>query len=316
LLIQSIAENYGLNVKSLTLIDSHFGTEIYLLKSDGGDFIVKSLPMYADGIFAEGDVTEHLHNSGINVARLLKTADGKYAVRTDELQYHVQDFIHGETLAVNTAPDWFMEHEADALGRIHKSLKSYGGMKISFGADFFTRTEACGALDYYAGLLSGEEDDGTISELEERIRHLKRIADISIDAGRMTYAKSHGDYHIGQIIAHDNALTVIDWTSACILPSSLEIMTSYVSSDPACKDGIIDSDRLKRYIDIYAKHADISAYDLEIMPFVLYFQQIMCHYTPPYSAVAAAYKPMCRLINSFTSWLYENAESLSRELVK
>lgn len=51
-----------------------------------------------------------------------------------------------------------------------------------------------------------------------------------------------------------------------------------------------------------------------MMPYVLYFQQIMCHYAPPYDNIPDEYKPLCKLINNYTNWLYENVETLSDEL--
>jgi len=316
LLNKLIVENYGLIVRELTLIDSHFGTEIFLLKTNENDYIVKSIPSYVEGIENEGSVTEYLLDCGIKAARLLKTTDGNYAVKTDGTQFHVQEFIDGETLALNTAPGWFLEKSAVTLGKIHKSLKGYGALETNFGVDFFTPATANGAMEYHVNLLSRQNDDGTISEIEERICHLKRIAEFEFDTDKMTYAKSHGDYHIGQIITKGRELTVIDWTSACNLPAALEIMVSYTTSDPACRNGEVNADRLKRYINDYAKYAEVNEYDLEIMPYTLYFQQILCHYTPPYSEIANGYKPMCSLINAFTAWLYKNAELLSRELCR
>ena len=66
----------------------------------------------------------------------------------------------------------------------------------------------------------------------------------------------------------------------------------------------------------YSKYFTLNNYDIQIMPYILYFQQLMCHYEPPYSNVADTYKPMCNLINNFTKWLYENVEIASNELCK
>jgi len=40
LLKELIQDNYSLEVKSLALLDSHFGTEIYLLESNDNKYIV------------------------------------------------------------------------------------------------------------------------------------------------------------------------------------------------------------------------------------------------------------------------------------
>jgi hypothetical protein len=51
-----------------------------------------------------------------------------------------------------------------------------------------------------------------------------------------------------------------------------------------------------------------------MMPYLYYFQQLMCHYPPPYDDVPVPYQPICGLINKTTKWLYENVGRLSEEL--
>jgi hypothetical protein len=79
-------------------------------------------------------------------------------------------------------------------------------------------------------------------------------------------------------------------------------------------DGKIDTIGLKKYIGHYLKSFSLNNYDIQMMPYILYFQQLMCHYSPPYSNVPDTYKPICKLINSFTNWLYLNVKNLSKEL--
>ena len=135
-----ITENYGIYVNELLLIDSHFGTEVFIAETEKGKFIVKTLPLYVKGVENEGFITNFLINQGISVAKLLRTNNGQYHVKTDEIQFHVQDYIEGKTLAVNTAPEWFIEKSAYVLGQIHNVLKNYENLDISFGKEFFTKS--------------------------------------------------------------------------------------------------------------------------------------------------------------------------------
>ncbi|MDF2542463.1 MAG: kinaselike protein [Herbinix sp.] len=312
-----ISNNYDLEVKNLSLIDHHFGTEVFLAETSKGKFIVKTLPLGIVGMENEGHITEYLLNNDISVARLLKANNGMYHIETDNLQFHIQEYIQGETLRVNTAPSWFIEKSAHLIGKIHYALNNYSELKTSFGLDFFNDDNVNGSIRYYSEMLNEankQKDDSLIYALEERLKHLKRISTFVIDVDKLTYSNSHGDFHIGQIITNNENLTVIDWTSASKLPICLEVITSYVTSDPECKSGQIDSNRLKRFIDNYSKYFSLSSYDVEIMPYLLYYQQLMCHYTPPYRNVADSYKPICELINNFTNWLYHKVDTLSKEL--
>jgi Ser/Thr protein kinase RdoA (MazF antagonist) len=314
-----IIENYGMEAKSILLIDSHFGTEIFLAETDRGKFVVKTLPLYVKGMENEGRITNYLYNNGINVAQLLKTNNGQYHVKTSEIQFHVQEFIEGKTLSVNTAPVWFLQKSAHILGKIHNILKNYRNLDTSFGEDFFKKSNVMKTINYYTQLLakaSDENNTSLIPDLEERLRHLERIALFDIQANKLTYSNSHGDFNIGQIITNNEDITVIDWTSASKLPVCLEVIVSYTTEDPSCMNGKIDINGLRKYIQDYSRYFTLNDYDIQIMPYILYFQQLMCHYEPPYSNVADTYKPICNLINNFTKWLYENVEILSNELCK
>ncbi len=136
-----------------------------------------------------------------------------------------------------------------------------------------------------------------------------------IDTERLTYANSHGDYHIGQIIEKNHDITVVDWNSVCKLPIYLEIITSYVFASPSCADGVIDADGLISYIGHFTKHLPLGEYDIKAMPFVLYFWHCMCNYRPDELAdMPESYRPIAELINKVLKWLYEHAEELSEGL--
>lgn len=312
-----ISDNYDIKINNMSLIDSHFGTEIFLAKTDKDRFIVKTLPLYVGDIENEGYITDFLFNKGFNVARILKTNNGMYHVKTNELQFHIQTFIEGETLAVNTAPKWFMQKSAHTLAKIHKTLKDYGNLKTNFGGDFFTKSNVMKTIKYYTEFLAKtieENDTALIFDIEERLKHLKRISLFDICVDKLTYSNSHGDFHIGQILTDREELAVIDWTSASKMPICLEVIVSYTTEDPACMHGKIDSTGLINYIKNYSKYFSLNDYDIQMMPYILYFQQLMCHYQPPYSNVPNTYKPICNLINNFTNWLYENIEALANDL--
>lgn len=314
-----LLEHYGMEVKNLKLICSHFGIEIFLIETDKGKYIVKTLPLDAGGIENEGYITDYLYNNDINVPRLLKTNSDIYHVKTDKMQVYVREFVEGETLQVSTAPEWFLEKSACTLGKINKVLKDFGELKTNFGEGFFQISNVIGSKNYYSQQLNeaiDKKDLSLVSSLKERIKHLEKISSFNIDVSKLTYANSHGDFYIGQIITNNKNLTVIDWDSACKLPVSLEVIMSYVSEDPECRYGKIDSNRLKQYIAYYLKYFSLNPYDIKMMPYVLYFQQIMCHYAPPYDNIPDDYKPLCKLVNNYTNWLYENVETLSDELCK
>lgn len=314
MLSKLISDNYTLELKELKLIDSHFGTKIFLAQTNKGKYIVKTLPSGSEDMENEGHITEYLYNNGISVPRLLKTNIGTYHVETEKFQFHIQEFIEGETLKVNTAPEWFLEKSANIIGKVHNVLKDYRKLKTNFDGVFFDKSNVKGSINHYSEKLNDSIKVNDKKLISERIDHLERILLFDIDPSKLTYSNSHGDFHIGQIIADSENLTVIDWTAACRLPVCLDIITPYVFSSPECRDGKINGDGLKRFISNYSKYFSLNDYDIKIMPYLFYYQQIICGYSPPYDGIPETYIPICKLINNFTKWLYENVETLSKEL--
>lgn len=307
-------------VLDIKLLDKHFGTEIYLINTDKGKYIVKALPLYMKNVKNEGKLTEYLYNNELNVARFLKSKENTYVVKTSEFQFTVQQFIEGETLSFNTAPDWVMKKSAEFLGRSASLLKDYGELSLRFGKGFCkSKTARRKMCDYKKELVRAKKcnDFETIPIWEEQIRHLKRISKICIDTEKLTYTNSHGDYHIGQIIVNEQDITVIDWSSACCLPICLDVITSYAFSSPACAEGMIDATGLKRYINLFTEKFPLTDYDVKMMPYMFYFWHCMCNYRPDeYADMADGYKTLADLIRKLLNWLYDNVEELSEQLIK
>ncbi len=315
-----IENNFNLNVSDIKLLDKHFGTKLYLVSTDVGKYIVKVLPLYIENVKNEGEVTEYLYNHGLKVARFMKSNDDAYVVKTPEFQFTVQQFIEGESLPVNTAPDWFISKSAEFLGQTALLLKDYESLSLRFGKNFFAvKTVRRKMWQYKKELVRAKKakEMNIVPIWEEQIRHLKRISKFHIDTQKLTYANSHGDYHIGQAIIHNNDFTVIDWSSACRLPICLDVITSYVFSSPSCATGEIDADGLKKYIKQFTEKFPLTEYDIKAMPYVLYFWHCMCNYRPDELAdIPDSYKSIAKLISNFLNWLYENVDELSEQLLQ
>jgi len=317
MLLESIRKNYSLKIESLDLLDSHFGTEIYLLRTENKKFIVKSLPSLHANLEGEGKVTDFLRERGISVARVLKTNGGSYSVRMDDTQFHVQDFIEGETLAVNTAPAWFLTKSAQTLGRVHQALMDYPPLERAFDERFFDKLNVLGKKAFLTELLNSDEakvNDTLRAEILGQMKHADKIASFDIDFTKLTFANSHGDFYIGQVITNGDSFTVIDWSSVCNLPICIELMMSYAYAAPECADGTINAAGLREYIQQYSTYSPLSEYDLKIMPYLFYWHQFMTNYTPPFSEVPPSYKTISKLINNLMDWLYYNAGTLASEL--
>jgi Ser/Thr protein kinase RdoA (MazF antagonist) len=301
-LIGLIKEYYGLTPLSYKQIEGQF-CDIYIMDTGSDKYVVKSLPeQFAPCMEQEGHLTKYLFDSDIKVARVLKTRDEKYHVKTDDELFHVQEYIDGIHWKPNTAPDWLVASIADMLGEIHHALKDYPTLHSGMGDDYLNR----GILDWAMKHYTYDA---------ERMAHLKRISQFDIDKNKLTYSNSHGDFHIGQIITQGQNLTAIDWTSASRIPICYEVINSYVFASPESKDGAISIEGLKRHIDRYLKHFTLNDYDIAMMPYVLYFQNMIMHYSPPYDDIPSAYQPICDFLCKLTTWLYNHVDELAHALL-
>lgn len=319
MLTEIITANYDLEIQNIKRLDEHFGTEIFLIEASCGQYLLKTLPLDRENTENEGRITEYLHQNGVPVAKFLKTIHGAYISKTTEKQFHIQEFIEGETLAVNTAPDWFLEKSAQMLGKIQRVLKDYPKLPTSFDGDFFQKSTAFGAKQFYTDKLESAvetKDKQLQQEIEEKLKHIERVSTFSFDVSKLTYVNSHGDYYIGQIIVSNRDLVVIDWTSASFLPACFEVFMSYTYADPLCCNGEICTQKFKKYWNEYLKHSSfiLNDYDIKMMPYFLYYYLCFCSFTPPYSEIPNTYKAINTLSNNLMNWLYENVDRISTEL--
>ena len=317
-----IERHYNLQVSSLQLMDKHFETEIYTAETTGGKYLVKVMPLFYQNIESEGVIAGYLAQHGLRVARFLPNKEGSWVTRCAENQFTVQEFVEGKTLALNSAPEWFLEKAADYLGKTTVALKDYGPLPMPFDKNFFAPGNALRKKRQYLEEQKSAQPN-LVPIYEEQIHHLERIAQFHIDTDRLTYTNSHGDFHIGQAIVKDRDITVVDWACACRLPICLDIATCYAFASPRCCEGTVDAEGLCRFIRIYTKHAPFTPYDIQALPYVMYFWYCICNYSPAeLSSIAASdhlaenYQPIAVLIQRLLRWLFVHVDELSKELME
>ena len=316
-----ISDNYGIQINDLKLFTEHFGTEIFIIQTTIGKFVVKTLPVndYNARMENEGYITEFLRENNINVPKILKSLNNMYCVSNDKIQFHVQEFIEGENYQLNTASELFLEESACIIGKIHSVFKNFKELHVlhEFSKNFFNNSGIDKVKQNFNERLEEsyiQKNYSLIPLLKDRIKHLEKISTFNIDGNRLTYSNGHGDYRLGNMIINNGKITVIDWTNSCKLPICFDVIKSYVYSSPECKNGLISSDGLKRYIENYSRYNNLSEYDIQIMPYLYYYHQLQCNYSPPYDDIPETYMPVCKLIINVTNWLYDNVENLSNKL--
>jgi len=279
-------------------------------------------------VYDEVKISKFLDNKGIPIAKFYMTIDGVYIWEYRNRVFHLQTYIEGNTYKMNAAPQWLINDSAMYLGKIHQELKVYPLMDDGFGESFFSGWDVDTSIELYKNMLV-KSDNIKNESIKIRIREdlkfklsiLPKIAKIKFNYERFSVLNSHGDYSTIQIVCGAEKINaIIDFTSACSLPICWEVIRSYTYSDPKCIDGReIDIENLIDYLKIYLKQNSLNAYDIEMMPYLFYYQLVRSTFGyKQYILLSPNNKDeliqfafwrtnMCR-------WLDKNVELLSKEL--
>ncbi len=130
--IKNILEtNFDIDIRTVSFIDSHFGTEIYEVHAAKAKYFVKKFPPQMEGVENESDITDFLFSHGINVPVFLKTRSNNGAFCCDDFKLTVQAFAAGEKSEINTASGDFLFAQAELLGKINSVLAGYRGLPLN-----------------------------------------------------------------------------------------------------------------------------------------------------------------------------------------
>ncbi|AKN33859.1 aminoglycoside phosphotransferase [Clostridium carboxidivorans P7] len=323
---QIIEKNYDVGIiKNINPILEGASSECFHIITENGDYIFKDIEMiFMNHPDKEPLINNMLSENEVPVSEFYKTRNGEYLLEYQGHIFHLQSFIKGKILEVNTAPEWFMKESAEMLGKIHKALEGISSLSSGIGKEFFNFiTPKAAKISYEKSLniaLKHGENQNVI-DLKYRISLLDKIKSIKLQMDRFTYKNTHGDYFISQIICGENCINaIIDFTSACVHPACFELIRSYSYADPKCIDGKIDYDNLVKYIKDYTKYSKLSTYDIKMMAYLYYYQLAVCDYFSQYYESNNSNKSvLCHYAHWSTMlcrWFEENIEELTDKLKK
>jgi hypothetical protein len=268
----------------------------------------------------ESELNKHLISKGINVPKLYYTTTGNHIIYNNGFMYILYEFIDGKMYDLNTASEWYLTKQVQTLGQIQNALKDYKQLPLLFGPgqDFFTKEKYLKNEKLILEKINQADkknDKTLIAALNERLKHIKRVSDFEIDCDKLTFVNSHGDFYLNQIIVRNNELVTMDWSHPRYLPACNEVMMSYLYAAPECKDGKITINKFKPYLCEFLKYTPLNRYDMQIMPYLMYYYCVFCSFTPPYDDLPNDYFNIANHTDKAANWLFSNVESLSSEIV-
>ncbi|MCL2664014.1 MAG: phosphotransferase [Defluviitaleaceae bacterium] len=316
-----IENKYEKKIINAKIIADHGFSQVYLIETPAEKFALKVVGETNPDFYEnEHELVYFLMSNGISVPKIFPAADGNFFVRVNGSAYVLYEYIEGTTFGLNSAPDWFLTEQARLTGKIQTALKHYGDTSHdkSFGQDSFSSEGFERAKKNIAAKINGAEEKNDkllAAALRERSRHIETVSGFRFDCGRLTYVPSHGDLYINHfLLARRGDLVVIDWARPKHWPACFEIFMSYVYAAPECKSGEIDAKKFAPVLREFLNFTELNLYDLQTMPFFLYFYCVFCSFTPPYDNLPEDYKKIAALTDNLANWLQVNAETLSGEL--
>ena len=320
-----VKQQYGLEVYESKKLAIGAGSNTYFLRTDAGKFILKNASASEiNNPQNEPALCEHLLRKGLPVSEFVRNLSGEYLWSHDGAVYHMQKYVEGETLDWHTAGDALLDESAQTLAKIHVALEDYPALPVGIGEGFFRHMTPGSALQLYKKSYKYAKSIGDAASaegLDFRIALMKRFTVPPIRLDLLTRKNTHGDYFISQLICGENKINaVIDWTTACVHPVVWEIIRSYIYAAPECANGEINHARLVAYAAQYLKHASLTAYDIQMMPYVFYYQIAVCDYYNQYYQSTAGnrdiYLRQAILSTKLMRWFDKNIDELSAMMVK
>ena len=117
-----IERQYGFTVETVKRLKTGAGSDAYLIETGEGNYILKDITVNEmNNPKTEPALVQFLQSKGIPVALFVRNKHGGYVYENEGKIYHLQNYIEGETLELNSAPEWFMTQSAQMLGKIHRA---------------------------------------------------------------------------------------------------------------------------------------------------------------------------------------------------
>jgi len=247
----------------------------------GGAFILKEFPArYTPGdVRHEPVLNRYLAERGFPVGFFLATREGPFIWVYRDRVFHLQEYVEGNIAAQNQAPPWLLSASGRLLGRLHAILDGFGELRRGFPETWFAldvgvHVERYGALIEAAEALPpGQTRDRVVHDLRYKSNLLPGLARMPFVPGDLTYRNSHGDYHVSQLICGEDAIrAVIDFSGACNLPATWEVIRSFTLAAPSCREARIEVAELVDYVKSYvAGGGRLDTVDLAAMPYLYLF---------------------------------------------
>ncbi len=298
------------------------GEKYYFLKEFQSSFL-------ENNIIREAKLLEFLSDTDIPITKFYKTIQNNYVIKYQNHLICLEEYIEGEAYSYDDLPRHLLPRVGKMLGKLHCALKGYP-LPVDMSDEWLTSFSSEKVIKEYDSLIEIAKilnRDENITQIIEDLEYKKQLAirceNYKKYYNGITYCATHGDYQGCQMIFDDEKIkAIIDFSSACTLPVTWEIMRSYVQSSAQCRsNAVIDIDNFCSYVREYMKYSKLTKADMISMPYVYLFQLARSKYG--YPQYLKTDSPDKDKLLQFAFWrtqmcreIEQKAEMISGELLK
>lgn len=325
-----LKKNYGISVVSVQKLELGSANCYRISDGDRYYFLKEFQSSFLDiKIIQEANLLNYLSTTDIPTTRFYKTIDNEFVIHYQNHVICVEEYIEGQTYGYDGLPSHLLSQAGRMLGKLHASLKDYP-LPLDMSDKYLASFSAGNMIAQYDTLIdiakSKSHDENAVRIIDD-LQYKKRLA-IRCEEyikyyNGVTYCSTHGDYQGCQLIFDGKEVkAVIDFSSACTLPVTWEIMRSFVQSSKQCRNSAsVDIDAFCSYVREYIKFFKLKKTDMISMPYVYLFQLARSKYG--YTQYLNSDSPDRESLLQFAFWrtqicreIERKAEAISNELLK
>ena len=276
-----ILANYGLRVDKVEKINRGMMSNSYKVFAGTKQYFLKEplTEISEDSMNEEVHFTHFLKDQSVPVADFVKTLDGRWSFKHQDRYISMQEYIEGRQYRIFELPDNFFLLSLETLGRIDKSLQDYElQVKKRWNTQYCERYDEEKIVHELKSLIKTIDtlslDAGRKADLKQAAKHIMelqlRVRKFGQYLKYVTHARTHGDYHAGNIIyGTDEILAVIDNNEPLQIPATNNLISFYIKAANECAMADnINVARLASSLRVYTKYAPLTYCDYKFAIYV------------------------------------------------
>lgn len=284
-IVEVMWKMYGIKAQKIEIEERGSANIFYIYDEHQNKCVLKEFESARNDqdILKEIRICNHLKNDGIPVATYIPTNDGEYYFMHKGRVVILMEYIDGYVKESNTGNYEQVMESAEILGKVVKSLETFDGLEEESIEQYCNGEKLKLSKIKYEKLLKQIENSENIDDtqirkdIEDKLKIINELENLDFSEMRKLSMKNcSGDFSIMQFIyQNEKVIAVLDFAKSKKMPFVWEIIRSYSYIDENCKNGRINEEVFKQYIQKVREYVEVTEIDLKWMK-MFYLVQLVC----------------------------------------